>query len=382
MSRTVILGAGFGGLTVATDLRRRLGERHDIVLIDRGEHFLIGLRKLWALVGIGSIEEGQRRRELLNGRGLRFLRRDIRSLDPLTRRVVTDAETLEGDYLVVALGAEVHPELVPGLAEHAHNLYDAGAVPALAAALERLDGGRIAIVIAGAPYKCPPAPYECAMLLDEHLRARGRRERTSLTVTTLQPILLPNAGREGSAWLGEQLSLRGITFHTGRKVEAVEEGRVVYADGTSLEADVLIGVPPHRPPAVVTEAGLVGEGGWVDVNPDTLETPHERVFAVGDVTQIRLANGLPLPKAGIFAELEAQRVAAAIAADVEGGEPAPAFDGRGFCFIEMGRSVATLVEGDFYARPEPRVFVQGVAARHSEAKRRFEAERLERWFGT
>lgn len=381
MTRTLVLGAGFGGLTVATELRRLLGDRHDITLIDRSEHFLVGLRKLWAVVGLGTLDEGRRRRESLETRGIRFLRRDVLGIDPAARRVDTGEETLSADYLVVALGAETRPDVIPGLAEHAHNVYEADSIPALAERVARFDGGRIAIVIAGAPYKCPPAPYECAMLLDEHLRERGLRDRSEMVVTTLQPMLLPNAGREGSAWLGEQLAARGIEFHVGRKVSAVHAGRITYADGSEERADLIIGVPPHRAPAVVKESGLTGDGEWVSVTPATLETPHPRVYAIGDVTAIRLANGLPLPKAGLLAELEGARVAAAIAADCGvGPEPGP-FDGRGYCFIEMGKSRAALVEGNFFATPSPEISMRDVSPRYAEEKRAFERERLQRWFG-
>ncbi len=379
-SRTLVLGGGFGGIAVAVELRQRVGEEHEILVLDRRQHFLMGLRKLWALVGMGGLEAGRRPRPALEGHGIRFLRRQVTAIDPAARRVTTDQEAFAADFLVVALGAEPRADLVPGLAEHAYNLWDTDDVPALADALARFDGGRIAIVIAGAPYPCPPAPYECAMLLDDHLRERGLRDRTTLTVTTLQPMLLPNAGRDGSAWLGEQLTARGIAFHVGRAVQRVEAGRIVY-EGTSLEADLLVGVPPHRPPGVVTESGLTGEGPWVPVDPATLRTAHPGIFAIGDVTQITLANGLALPKAGLMAELEGQQVAAAIAAAVRGTAPPPPFDGRGFCFIEMGKTRATLVEGDFYATPEPVVTLRDVASEHAEAKRRFEAERLARWFG-
>jgi sulfide:quinone oxidoreductase len=381
MKRTLILGAGFGGLTVATELRRLLGNEHGILLIDRRERFLAGLRKLWALFGIGTLEDGERSRETLTERGVPFLRREVREIEPERRRIVTDEGTFDGDYLVVALGAEPRPDLVPGLAEHAHDLYDRDAIPPLAEALAGFDGGRIAIVIAGGPYKCPPAPYECAMLLDEHLRDRGLRERTELTVSTFQPILLPNAGEEGSSWLGEQLASRGIGFQTKRKVEKVEAGRVVFADGEPLPADLIIGVPPHRPPAAVKESGLTGDGAWVAVDQSTLRTGNERVFAIGDVTQIKLANGLPLPKAGLFAQLEGDHVAATIAAECGVGAPPADFEGRGYCFIEMGKAAATRVEGNFFARPEPEVHVGDVSPAHADEKRRFEAERLERWFG-
>jgi sulfide:quinone oxidoreductase len=380
MATTLVLGAGFGGLAVATELRRALGDRHRVVLVDKSRQFAMGLRKLWALVGIGTLEEGSRSRELLNGGGVEFLLRRIDQIDPEHRRVSTDAGPLAGDYLVVALGAESRPDLVAGLTEHAHDIWDAKGVPALRAELERLREGRIAIVIAGVPYSCPPAPYECAMLLDHYLHERGVRARVELSVTTMQPMLLPNAGKAGSDWLAAALARRDIEHRVGRKVERFEPRRAVFSDG-ALEADILIAVPPHRVPAVVEESGLTGEDQWIAVEPGTLATRYAHVYAIGDVTTIALANGLSLPKAGIMAELEGQRVAAAIAADVL-GTPAPhPFDGRGFCFMEMGMDAAAMIRGDFFASPEPRVELQEPSADHAVEKRRFEADRLERWFG-
>ncbi len=380
MKRILILGGGFGGITVATELARLLDDEHEITLVDRRERFHMGLRKLWHAVGMGSLAEGSRSRAALDRHGVRFLRRRIVSIDTANRRVATDEGSLEGDYLVVALGAESRPDLVAGLMEHAHNVWDAEGVPPLKAALDDLERGRIAIVIAGVPYPCPPAPYECAMLLDDHLRQGGRRDSVELSVATLQPMLLPNAGKAGSAWLAEQLAARGIAFRTGSKVERFEPGRAVFADG-EMAADLMIAVPPHRVPAVVEESGLTGDGQWIPVDPETLETAHEKVFAIGDVTGIKLANGLPLPKAGIMAELEGQRVAAAIAADVRGETPPAGFDGQGFCFMETSKTTAALIQGEFFAEPEPRVVLAESSAENAERKRDFEAERLARWFG-
>ena len=380
MSRTVVLGAGFGGIAVATELRRLLGDTHEVVLVDRREEFSMGLRKLWELVGIGTVADGSRPRRLLAGDGIRFVPASVEAIDPVARAVRCDGTDLGADFLVVAMGAEPRPDLIPGMDEHAHVVWDRARVQEARAALEAFAGGRVAVVIAGAPYPCPPAPYECVMLVDEWLRDRGLRERTELTVSTFQPILLPNAGREGSAWLGEQLAARGIEAGTGRRVERFEPGRVVYADG-ELEVNLVIGVPPHRPPAVVADS-LLGDGGhWISVDPGTLATRFARVFAVGDVTQIPLANGLPLPKAGVIAEREGLRVAAAIAAEAGGGEPPAPFDGHGQCFLELGRSSATLIEGEFFAEPEPLVRLRAPSAENAERKREFEAERLQRWFG-
>jgi sulfide:quinone oxidoreductase len=380
MTRTLILGAGFGGLAVATELRQRLGSDHEIIIVDRGQHFLMGLRKLWALVGLGSLDGGSRSRSLLDERGIQFLQREVVGIDPDTRTVATDGGPISGDYLVVALGAEPRPDLVPGLAVHGHNVWDAREVPGLAEALSGFEGGRIVVAITGVPYTCPPAPFECSMLIDDHLRERGLRDGTELTVSTLQPILMPNAGREGSAWLGDRLAERGIRFRVGQEVQSVEAGRVVLSDSV-VHFDILIGVPPHRPPPVVSTSGLTAGGVWIAVDPATLRTSFDKVYAIGDVTKIELANGLSLPKAGVMAELEGTRVAAAIAADVSEEEPPPAFDGRGYCFMEMGKTTATLIEGDFFAAPEPRVALGEVSPEHAEAKHRFEAERLQRWFG-
>ena len=377
--RTLILGGGFGGITVATGLADALGPDHEVVLIDRAERFSMGLRKLWELVGHATIADGSRPRATLAARGVDVRREEIRGIDPGARAASTDSGTVAADHLVVALGSVSRPDLVPGLAEHGHDVWDVAGVPPAAAALAGLEGGRILILIAGAPYPCPPAPYECAFHLDQHLSERGIRDRCRIEVATVQPILMPNAGREGSAWMAERLGERGIETHAACAVDRVEAGRVVLEDG-ELEFDLLIAVPPHRVPEVVEGSGLTGESGWISVDPGTLETAHPGVHAIGDCTAIKLANGLPLPKAGLISELEGDRVAAAIVAEVR-GEPAPApFDGRGQCFIEMGTDVAALVEGDFYAEPEPRVEIAPPDRANAERKRAFESERLVRWF--
>ena len=380
-ARTLVLGGGFGGIATAVEVRRLLGDDHEIVLVDRKPDFAMGLRKVWALVGHATIADGSRSRALLARHGVQFLQTEINAIDPSGRRAETADGPLDGDRLVVALGAVSRPDLVPGLAEHGHDVWGFAGIPAAVQALEAFDGGRIVVLIAGAPYPCPPAPYECALHVHEHLLARGLRDRTELAVATLQPLLMPNAGREGSEWMGEQLAERGISYRLGAKTERVEPGLVVLADG-ELPFDLLIAIPPHRPPAVVADSGLTAGHGWIAVDAGTLATSHEGVYAVGDVTLIPLANGLPLPKAGVMAELQGTRVARAIAAELRGEEPPPPFDGSGFCPIELGPDSAALVEGNWYAEPEPVVRITGPSAAQAAEKAAFETEHLERWFGS
>ena len=380
MARVLVLGGGFGGVSTATELRKTLGGEHEITLVDRSPTFLMGLRKLWDLVGMGTIEAGSRNLRTLQELGIRYEQREILSIDPSGLSVTTESGTLPADYLVVALGCEARPDLVPGLSEYGHNVWDLSGVTGAKSALDAFEGGPVVVAIAGMPYTCPPAPFECSMLIDDHLRERGVRERASITVTTPKPVLLPNAGVEGSDWLAEQLTARDIEYQTGLEVHQVELGRIDYGD-TDLEFGLLFGVPPHRPPRVVAESKLAGPGGWVAVDSGTFETGHENVYAIGDITKVSLANGLPLPKAGVMADLQGQRVAAAIAARITGTEAPAAFDGRGFCFLEMSKSTAALIEGHFYARPQPMVSVGAESEAHADRKHRFESERLERWFG-
>ena len=379
MSRTLVLGGGFGGIATAVELRRVVGDDHEIVLVDRRPEFAMGLRKLWALVGYGTIPDGSRSRALLARHGIEFLQEEITAIDPSKKGAETTDGRLDGDHLVVALGAVSRPDLVPGLTEHGHDVWSFSGVPAAAEALRAFDGGRIIVLVAGAPYPCPPAPYECVLHLHEHALDRGLRDRTELTVATLQPMLMPNAGRDGSEWMGRQLSERGISYRVGAKTERVEPGLVVLADG-EIPFDLLIAVPPHRPPAVVADSELTAEHGWIAVEAGTLATSHDGVYAVGDVTLIPLANGLPLPKAGVMAELQGTRVARAIAAELCGEDSPAVFDGSGFCPVELGRRSAALVEGRWYAEPEPVIRITGPSAAHAAAKASFETEHLERWF--
>lgn len=380
MSRTLILGGGFGGIATAVELRRRAPE-NEVVLVDASDGFAMGLRKLWELSGIGTIAEGTRNRFALERHGIRFVHDRIQAIDPDNRSAIVGAKRWDGDRLVVALGAVQRPDLIPGLAENAYDAWNKGSVPALRRTLEAFKSGRILIVVAGAPYPCPPAPYECAMLLDDYLRREGRRDDIELGAVTLQPILMPNAGRAGSQYVAEQLAERSINFSTSRRLLSVDAGLARFEDGEEA-FDLLIAVPPHSVPAVVADAGLTGASGWIEVDRDTLATGRPGVYAVGDATLIKLANGLPLPKAGAIAEAEGLSVAAAIAAELEGKPAPPPFTGRGVCFVETGRDSAALVDGDFFAEPEPDVRLRPANADHAAAKRRFESERLSDWFGS
>lgn len=377
-ARVLILGGGFGGLSAAHTVRAEAGESVDVTVVDRSPTFMMGLRKLWFLDGRTTRGEGERARSGLERAGIRFRQGTVEAIDPAGHEVRVDGEALAFDFLVVALGAQARPDLVPGEKDGNPNLFSVDGAEASGRRLADLERGRVIVAVAGVPYKCPPAAYEAAFLVDDVLRRAGRRDNVAIDVLTPQPMSIPAAGPVACAHVEGRLGTRNIGFHPNAKLERLDPGRAVLAGGEAMEAELLMVVPPHRPPQVVADAGLIPKGEWVTVDSRTLATGHDRVFAIGDVVAMETGGGLPFPKAGVFAEQHGQVVGRNIAALVGGGEPADTFDGVGLCFLEIGGGEASFVSGNFLASP-PEVTIADPSPEHLESKIAFERERLDRW---
>jgi sulfide:quinone oxidoreductase len=378
MKRVLILGGGFGGIATARRLKEKLDEGDEVILVDRRDYFMVGFRKTWALTGQSTLEDGQRPLDSLTSLGVRVMHDPVTRIDPAARTAWMGDQRLSADALVIALGAELAPETIPGFGEHAYNVYDPQDIPRATQALSDFESGNLLIGIFGIPYKCPPAPYEMALLIRETLQARG--VRANIEVFTPQPVSMPLLGQVGCDIIEGRLADNGITFLPNRKATAVEAGGVVFAN-ERRRYDLLFGIPPHRPPAVVREAGLVGESGWVSVDSRRLETQFPGVYAIGDVVQIAMANGKPLPKAGVFAEGMGETVAERIAAEFKGQEPEATFAGEGGCYLEVGSGQAMIVKGHFLAAPNPDIALTEASAQYLEEKQSFETQRLQSWFG-
>ena len=383
MSRTaLILGAGVGGLVAANRLRRRLPRDHRVVLIERSPRSEFQPSLLW--VADGSRDPGRIGRPIarLERKGIEVIIGDIEVIDPHERKATVGGVVHRGDAMILALGAELRPDLIPGLAEAGHNLYEIQGARRIRETLGSRWSGRLVVLTATPAYKCPAAPYEAAMLLDAVLRRQGTRAESSVEFFAAESGPMGVAGPAVSAGVRDMLESRGVVYRPGCQVTEVLPAKreLLFSDGSSAGFDLLVYIPPHRAPAVVREAGMVAESGWVSVDRSSLATRFDMVFAIGDVTSVPLAMGKPLPKAGVFAHGQGMVVADNLAAEWTGSSSRRAFDGHGSCFVEVGGGRAAYGVGNFYAEPTPQVALKMPARRWHWGKVLLERYWLSKWF--
>ncbi len=383
MGKTVmVLGGGIGGVVAASRLRKLLGREHRVVLVERETDHLFQPSLLWLMLGWRTPDQIRRPIARLARRGIEVVQGNVERIDPARRAVMINGQEQSADYLVIALGAELAPEIIPGLAQAGHNLYSLAGAQALSVARAKFQRGRIVLLVSAMPFKCPAAPYEAAMLLADDCRRRGVRAAVSIDVYTPEPGPMPVAGPEVSKQVRQMVESKGIVYHPEHSVTHVdaEKRHITFANGTSAEFDLLVYVPPHRAPPILKEAGLLGPSGWVTADRATLATSFAGVFAIGDVTGIPLAIGKPLPKAGVFAHAQAEVVASNIAAEIDMTPASARFLGHGECFLETGAGRAGMGSGNFYAEPAPQIALRPPGRLLHLGKLLYEKFWLYRWF--
>ena len=378
----LVLGGGVGGLVTAVSLRKKLPASHRIILVDRERDHLFQPSLLWLMTGARRPEQIVRSLDRLTKKGIEVIRGSVESIDPERRQAVVNGTTYSGDFMVIALGAELAPKSIPGLSEAGYSLYTLECVQRLQEAFRGFNSGRLVVLTAAPAYKCPAAPYEAAMLLESNLRKRKVRQQVEIDLYAAEPGPMGVAGPDVSAAVRGMVEAKGISYHPEHQIASVDpqNKRLHFANGTEAEFDLLAFVPPHRAPKVVREAGLINEAGWIPVDRSTLQTRVEGVFAIGDITTIPLKMGKPLPKAGAFAHGQAEVVANNLAHVITGKGHPTAFTGHGDCFVETGDGRAALGAGNFYGEPTPQIRLKAPGWRWHLGKVLFEKLWLWRWF--
>ena len=389
--RILILGAGFGGLTAANLLQKNLSSlspsvEYQISIIDQKDYFMMGLVNLWILSGTRTFKDSKIALNRLENKGIRYLNDRVTGID-IASKTVTIKESnlkLKYDYLIIALGAEYSFEEVKGFLENGgFNLYDAEQVTKLRERILSLNKGRIAICITSIPYKCPPAPYETSLLINDILLKNGTRNSIEIDIYTPTPISLPVAGAKVSQDVINLLSRSHITFHPLHKIKAVLNMEIEFENGNRENYDLLIGIPHHKVPEVIRNSGLITRGqNWINVDKFSLRTDFENVFAIGDVTEIKVNENVAIPKAGVFAEAQAKVVSQQIVDDIKNDKnkySSSGFDGKGFCFMEVGNEKAGYIVTDFYHKDGPYTLLEPPSDDSYKKKLDFERSKLNEW---
>ncbi len=372
--RVVVLGAGFGGLECSTLLSEALGAQVALTVIDKHDSFSFGFSKLDVMFGRKTPEAVRIAYRTIANPGVQVRQEVVTAIDPVARRVTTDQGRYDADVLVIALGADYDQRATPGLVEGGNEFYSLAGAERLSSVLPTFSRGHAIVGITSTPFKCPPAPSEATLLLHDDLVRRGVRAACEISLVMPFGTPVPPSPVTSAALLAA-FAERGITFVPNRLVRALDPARrvAILDDASELPYDLFLGVPKHCVPEVVAASGMTVDG-WIPVDPRTLATRFPGVYAIGDVTSVGT------PKAGVFAEGAARTVAAAIIADVQGGERPTAYRGVGTCYVEFGADRVGRVDVEFLAGPPTGSFTEPSAALVAE-KEAFGSSRRARWFG-
>jgi sulfide:quinone oxidoreductase len=373
--RVIVLGAGFGGLELTTMLSDALGDSLDLTLIDRNDSFYFGFSKLDVMFGHKTAESVLIPYGSIVKPGVTFRQETITAIDPEGKRVTTDGGTYEADVLVVALGADYEPGATPGLVEGGNEFYSFGGAERLREVIPTFSKGHAIVGVTSTPFKCPPAPSEAALLLHDYLREQGVREPCEISLVMPFGMPIPPSPDTSKALLAA-FAERSIKFVPNHLVRALDPERhvAVLDDATEMPYDLFLGIPKHRVPDVVEASGMT-EGGWIPVDPRSLRTRFDGVYAIGDVTSVGT------PKAGVFAEGAARVVAQSLIAELAGGEEPAAYAGAGACYVEFGAGRVGRVDVDFFSGPSPSGSYTTASEALAEEKGEFGSIRRARWFG-
>jgi sulfide:quinone oxidoreductase len=334
VKRVVVLGGGSGGAVAAKRLARwsREGEL-EVVLVDRKRWHEYPPSFLWVMTGKREPDDVRRELSLLESRyGTRVVNAEVTAIDAANQRVETSAEGLDFDFLIVALGAELrHAEELAGLEAPWELDYALAARERLAG----FDGGHVVVGVEQWPYRCPPAPFEVAMMLRYLAEQRGVSDRTDISVFHTWQKPMETFGPLMADGFGRFLDQRGVDFEGGFELARHDaSNRTIHGeDGRSLEYDLALVVPAHQAPQVIRDSGLVADGGYMDVKLPSMASPdHDNVWGIGDVVAPTIGLGM----AGVFAHFQAEHVATQVIDRVRGTFAGELYNMVGVCVMDTG----------------------------------------------
>lgn len=354
MDKTIlVLGAGTGGIITAKELSKKVGSKTKILLFEKEEKNVFAPSLLWLMVGKRKPKQVFRDTRKIAGTGIEVIIGAIEKVNPEQISVTVKGLEYKGDYMVISLGAEQITE--HNLNNYGHDFYTLDGATKFNEQLQNFKGGKIVILVPSLPFKCPAAPYEAAMLVENFIHKKGLSAKTEVFHFTPEPGPMGVAGKELSGAVRQMVEMKGVKYFPEHQLTSATEKTLTFSNGKTIEYDLLAYTPKHQCPKVIGNTALIGNSGWIEVNRNTMETNFDNVYAIGDITFIPLELGKPLPKAGVFAHYQAETVAQNISQNIKGENDFKTFNGDGQCFLEIGDGKAGYASGDFYGSPLPNV---------------------------
>ncbi len=358
MRHMLILGGGTAGTIMANKLASALDEREwRITVVDGTEDHYYQPGFLFVPFGIYRMRDIVRpRRQYLPG-SVRLVLSGIDHIDPQKKSVTLgNGELLRYDCLIIATGADIHPEQVEGLFDEEwgrskFDFYTPRGADRLSQFLKGWQGGKLVLSVAEMPIKCPVAPLEFLFLADAYFTERGMRNKVELHLVT--PLSGAFTKPVSSRALGEFLERKGISVTPDFGLARVdnEEKKLVAWDDTEVNYDLLVSVPTNMGDPCIARSGMGNELNFVPTNKHTLEAEGvEDIFVIGD------ASNVPASKAGSVAHFQSEVLFENILEHVEGRPSCAHFDGHANCFIESGFGKGLLIDFNYETEPLPGEF--------------------------
>ncbi|HXY53621.1 MAG TPA: FAD-dependent oxidoreductase [Nitrospirota bacterium] len=353
MSRIVVLGGSFGGLTAALELKRLLGKKTDVTLASDDDRFVFLPSLPWIIMGWRKPADITLKvSEILKPKGIEFVHDTAQQIDADASKVITSkGKELPYDYLVISTGPYLAFDEIPGLGpdkgytactftlDHAMKTQEAWKK-----VLE--DPGPI-VLGSSQMVSCFGPSYELAFEMDAELRRRKMRHKVPITYLTSEPFL----GHMGVGGLGNskifieyEFAERDIKPMVSQAIQEVAPGEIRLKDGNKMPFKLAMIAPPFKGVPAVMPLG--NPRGFIPVDKNYRHTKHRNIFAVGVAMAIAPPEATPVPtgvpKTGFMTVKMAKTAAATIASDVTGGAAKPGGELGVVCLMDMGKTAALM----------------------------------------
>lgn len=350
--RIAILGGGTAGTTLANRLARKLSHEirkgdAEVFLISNTDRHIYQPGYLFVAFNEKPLDHFIRPQQSLVHRLVTMVYDEVEKIDVEKKVLLSKRNRYSYDYLVIATGSYPDFDAVPGMKDVTYNFYTPEGAEKLRDRLATFEGGKIMIVI-DVPHKCPAAPLEVTLMLDDYFRRRNMRDRVEILYTypigrihSLQPI---------ADWAMPEFEKRNIQYETYFNMESIDpEKKTVHTmDGAEHPFDLLISIPAHKGAPVILNSGLGDETGFIPTDRFTLKMiGQEDVYVIGDATN------LPISKAGSTAHYESETLTHNLISRIRGLPETKRYDGRVACFLENSLGDASFILFDYNHPPKP-----------------------------